>query len=78
MKEREDIIKSFGEAVQEIRIERGLSQEELASQIGMQRTYISDVERGIRNTSISNAKRIARALEIPLSKLIEVAESENG
>lgn len=78
MKEREDIIKSFGEAVQELRIERGLSQEDLASQIGMQRTYISDVERGIRNTSISNAKRIAKALEIPLSKLIEVAESENG
>lgn len=77
MKDRENIVKSFGEAVQEIRIENGLSQDELASRIGMQRTYISDVERGVRNTSISNAKRIARALNVPLAKIIEMGESEN-
>lgn len=77
MKERENIVKSFGEAVQEIRVERDLSQDELASRIGMQRTYISDVERGVRNTSISNAKRIAKALNVSLAKIIEMAESEN-
>lgn len=77
MKERENIIKSFGEAVQVIRVERDLSQDELASRIGMQRTYISDVERGVRNTSISNAKRIAKALNVSLAKIIEMAESEN-
>lgn len=77
MKEREDIIKSFGQAIQEIRVENGLSQDELASQIGMQRTYISDIERGARNTSLSNAKRIAKVLNVPLAKIIEMAESEN-
>lgn len=78
MKMRSNITSTFGQAVQEVRIERGLSQEELARLLGMHRTYISDVERGIRNTSIVNAQRIAKALGVQLSDLLRMAEIEDA
>ena len=77
MDNNENITRTFGQAVQEVRIDRGLSQEELAAVLGMHRTYVSDVERGVRNTSLVNAKRIARALGVQLAELIEMAETED-
>ncbi len=60
----------FGKKLKEIRIERGLSQEELASICHLHRTYISDIERGERNVSIENVEKIANALEIVPSELL--------
>lgn len=61
----------LGERIQEIRKERSFSQEDLAFKCGLHRTYISDVERGARNISIRNLKRIAQSLEISLSDLLK-------
>ena len=61
---------AFGKAVRKLRREKGVSQEALADLAGIHRTYIGDVERGVRNLSLLNIVRIANALEIPVSKLV--------
>lgn len=65
----ENILYAFGQRVRKIRIERCLSQEELADKCGLHRTYISDVELGKRNVSLENIARIAESLDISLSYL---------
>ena len=45
--------------INDLRDERGLSQRGFAARIGMSPTYLADVERGARNVSIDNMKRIA-------------------
>ena len=63
------LLEAIGISVSKRRIELGMSQEELARRAGVHRTYISDVERGVRNVSILTLERIASALEIPLGVL---------
>lgn len=48
-----------------LRAKRGLSQETLAFEAGINRTNLSDVERSIRNVSIDNLSRLAKALGVP-------------
>ncbi len=52
-----------GKNVQRLRKAKGWSQEELAFECGLHRTYISGVERGIRNPTVTVLEKIARALE---------------
>lgn len=59
----------FGRKIREIRIKQGLSQEALALESGMDRTYIGGVERGERNISIINIFKIAKALNVRLEDL---------
>ena len=66
-----DIRKKIGNKIREIRKQRGFSQEELAFRCGLHRTYISDIERGDRNVSIKNIEKIANALKVKPSKLLE-------
>ncbi|MFL6274511.1 MAG: helix-turn-helix domain-containing protein [Blastocatellia bacterium] len=63
MKER------FGSAVRKRRHELGISQEKLAERAGLHRTYVADIERGIRNVSIENVEKLAGALGITISAL---------
>jgi transcriptional regulator with XRE-family HTH domain len=72
------ISKSFGTAVRNRRVALGLSQERLAEAAGLHPTYVSMVERGIRNPTLNVAGRIASALEISLPQLIDRAESRHG
>jgi transcriptional regulator with XRE-family HTH domain len=58
---------AFGDALRELRKERGISQEGLALKSGLNRGYYGDVERGERNVSLANMLKIADALEIPVS-----------
>jgi transcriptional regulator with XRE-family HTH domain len=51
----------------------GLSQEDLAAKAGVDRTYMSGVERGVRNPSLRTAERVADALGVPLHQLLEGA-----
>jgi transcriptional regulator with XRE-family HTH domain len=53
------------------RLERGLSQEEVAHRSGIVVSYYGQVERGRRNVSISVLGRIADALEVPLVSLLD-------
>ena len=52
------------------RKERRISQEELADEAGLHRTYISGVERGVRNPSVLVLEKIAKPLNIPVWKLL--------
>ncbi len=60
----------FAENVRKLRLERGLSQEELAELSDLHRTYVGSVERGERNISIDNMERLADALKARLRELI--------
>jgi len=60
--------------VRKFRIARGLSQEKLAERADIHRTYVGDVERGLRNIALVNMHRIASALGVSLSSLISDME----
>lgn len=66
-----DICKKVGRNVKKYRLENGWSQEELALECELHRTYISGVERGIRNPTVRVVDIISKALDIPPSKLFE-------
>lgn len=57
-----DLVELLGENVRRLRNEQGLSQEELAFRAGMKRSYLSDLERGVRNPTVRALERLARAL----------------
>lgn len=57
-----DIRKKFGKRLRALREERGWSQEEFADRAGLHRTYVSAVERGVRNPTLSVIERLAKAL----------------
>ena len=65
----------FGETIKKIRLEKGLSQETLAFEADIDRTYISDIEKGERNISIQVASKLALALQISFSDLIKKIEN---
>jgi len=66
-----DELKHFGEKVRELRIKRGLSQEQLAESSGLHRTYISSLELGKRNVSLVNIHALAKALGVSPDKLLK-------
>lgn len=53
-----------------LRKERGWSQEDLALESGLHRTFVAHVERQVRNISIDNIERIANALQIDVHVLL--------
>lgn len=65
-----------GRAIRKRREEVGLSQEGLAEEAGLHRTYISLVERGRRNISVDALSQIAEALGVYPSRLLADAEKE--
>ncbi|HNW71106.1 MAG TPA: helix-turn-helix transcriptional regulator [Bacteroidales bacterium] len=67
--EKELILKKLGEVVKQKRAELKISQEELAFNCGFDRTYISLVERGLRNISFSNLFILAKGLNTTISSL---------
>ena len=60
------IIKQFGKRLKEIRLEKGLTQEQLAWEADIEPMQVSRIERGIINTSISQIANLAKALGIPI------------
>lgn len=69
------ISKLFGCAVRVRRIAAGFSQEKLAERASLHPTYISMVERGVRNPTLDASARIAKALKVSLPLLIEEAQA---
>jgi transcriptional regulator with XRE-family HTH domain len=67
--EDKDIRVKFGIRLKELRLQRHLAQDKFSLDVGMDRTYISGVERGKRNVSLVNIERIANQLGITLSEL---------
>ena len=69
-----DIRRQVGLNVRQIRQERGWSQEDLAFESGLDRTYISGVERGVRNPTVLVLSELAQALKVPPARLLEVVK----
>lgn len=65
-----DVLIRFGQNLRKIRERAGVSQEKLGELAGLHRTYVSSVERGERNISLENIERLAKALAVPLAKLM--------
>ncbi|MBI2422359.1 MAG: helix-turn-helix transcriptional regulator [Candidatus Hydrogenedentes bacterium] len=61
----------FARNLKKLRMARGLSQEALAEEAGLHRTYVGSIERGERNISIDNIERLANAFGLAPSKLLE-------
>ena len=69
-----DIKEKFGKNLKRIRLEKGISQESLAFSADLDRTYIPSIEKGERNVSITVAEKLANALNVQISKLLEDIE----
>ncbi len=75
-KQEHEFLSGLGDVVRERRLALNLSQEELALRAGVHRTYLSDIERGARNITVTVLARIAAALEVKISRLFRLAERE--
>ena len=71
IKERE-FLQKVGSKIRQLRIEAGLSQEKLSFESNLDRTYIGSVERGERNIAVINLNKIAKALNVSISTLLEI------
>ena len=67
-------LRAFGFSVKRLRESKGLTQEALAEKADLDRTYISDIERGARNPGIKNVIRIAKALGVSAAKFFTEAK----
>ncbi|HVZ42149.1 MAG TPA: helix-turn-helix transcriptional regulator [Candidatus Kapabacteria bacterium] len=59
-----------GANIRRLRLQKGLSQEDLADKAGIHRTYVGSVERGERNISVENVARLVRALKVRPHELL--------
>ena len=66
-----DALAQFGQRVRQLRIERNLSQEDLAELSDLHRNYVSQIEGGRRNVSLLNILKLANGLKVRPTKLIE-------
>lgn len=64
------ILEVFGQNVRRLRVERGLSQEQLADKAGLHRTYIGMIERAEKNITLCNIEKLATALDVTIEKLL--------
>ena len=62
-------MRALGRRIRHLRTEKGWSQERLAEEAGMHRTYMWGIEQGMRNPSVRHLIKLADALEIPVSDL---------
>lgn len=66
-----EIEKRLAERVKRYRKERGWSQEELADRAGLHRTFISQIERATKNTTIRSTEQVAKALGVSFADLLD-------
>jgi transcriptional regulator with XRE-family HTH domain len=73
-----DVVQLLGQNVRRYRKLKGLTQEQLAHRAEMERSYVSDLERGERNPSVRALGRLAEALEIEPKLLLEGDQIERA
>ncbi|WP_185243453.1 helix-turn-helix domain-containing protein [Citrifermentans bremense] len=67
---------AFGKVLRDLRVKSGLSQEKLALEANLDRTFISLLERGLRQPSLVTILEISKILKVPAAHLVELAEAE--
>ena len=70
MNKKTELLINFGKKAREERLKRGFSQEEFAGKVGVHRTYIGMIERGEKNITLTNIKKIADALDVEINQLL--------
>lgn len=70
-----DVRRRLGLNLKRLREEQGFSQESFAEQCGLHRTYVSGIERGVRNPTVVILDRLAKALKVPAGALLVEAKS---
>lgn len=65
---------AIGAAIRRARLERGVSQEELAHRCSIDRSYLSSIERGGQNPGVITIVRVAYSLEMTVTELVAEAE----
>lgn len=68
----------FGKVLRELRLKTDLSQEQLALETGYDRTYVSLLERGLRQPTLKTLFAFAKTLGIKPSKMIELVEQQTN
>jgi len=69
MIKEQEFVRQLGIQIAKLRKDRKVSQEKLADMVGVRRTYIGFIEQGVRNPSIGNIFRIAKALKVDIKDL---------
>jgi transcriptional regulator with XRE-family HTH domain len=64
------VLKALGDAIRNRRIDLALTQHEVATTCCLHRTYVTDIENGLRNLSFLTLMRLSKALRCPLSQII--------
>jgi transcriptional regulator with XRE-family HTH domain len=72
-----DIKTSIGQRIKDLRLKKGLSQEALANNAGIDRTYMTSVENGHRNISVLVLEKIIKALEISIAEFYNHPDFRN-
>ena len=70
--EEKEFLQKVGSKIRQHRLKIGLSQEKLSFESNLDRTYIGSIERGERNIAVINLNKIAKALNVSISKLLEI------
>jgi transcriptional regulator with XRE-family HTH domain len=65
----EDLLIRLGTRIRKLRKQRGWTQVEMAERVGIDRSFLADVERGRRNVSILNLELMAKGLRVSMSQL---------
>jgi transcriptional regulator with XRE-family HTH domain len=71
MPSRNKLLVALGKNVRTRRDSAGLTQEQLGDKAGLDPTYISGIERGVRNPSVLSIERLARALGVSVSEILD-------
>ena len=74
-REVEPLLHALGKVIRERRVSLGMSQEDLAEKSGLHRTYVSDVERGIRNLTVGALWFLSTGLDLPLQEIVGLMEN---
>lgn len=77
MAQRTETQRRLGRAVKQVRIRRGLTQEQVSAASGLHPTYISDIERGARNPSWEAITRLADGLAVPLEEIAHAYDHQD-
>jgi len=75
-KEKNQSAVIFGKIIKNLRLERELTQNNLADMINSERSHISDIERGIKSPSLPMIFRLAKALQIASGELVQLVDDE--